>query len=208
MSTEKFPPRHNAGTRTAAPMRSIMASAMEKWKVEVEGLLNAEDHAGLLRVSRGAPARTLRYLTGRLCSEDPETKWRAVRALGALAADPALLTEEKLSEQLRRYFWSLNDESGAVPFGVPEAIGEILARRPSLQRAFLPLICSMTHEEEVSQTGAIERGVIWAIGRVGEAALQCDPDVRQIRSLAAEHPDPETRKVAAWTLRRLEGSGE
>jgi hypothetical protein len=181
---------------------------MEKWKVEVEALLDAEDHPALVGFSQGAPARTLRYLSARLYSEDADIKWRAVRALAALAADPTLLTEQKLAERLRRYFWSLNDESGAVPFGVPEAIGEILARRPSLREALLPLICSMTHEEGVSQSGAIESGVIWAIGRVGAPALRCDPDVVRIRSMAVAHPDPETRRVAAWALRRLEGAGE
>jgi hypothetical protein len=189
-------------------MNLIAASAMENWKAEVEALLQAEDYPALVRISRGAPARTLRHLSGRLCSEDADIKWRAVRALGALAADPALLTDEKLSEQLRRYLWSLNDESGAVPFGIPEAIGEILARRPSLQEAFLPLICSMTHEEEVTQAGAIERGIVWAIGRVGASALSCDPDVlMRIRDMAASHPDPDTRRVATWAVRRLEGGG-
>jgi HEAT repeat protein len=179
---------------------------MEKWKIELEALLDAEDHPALLRVSEGAPARTLRYLTGRLYSEDADVKWRAVRALGALAADS---TEEKLAEQLRRYFWSLSDESGAVPFGVPEAVGEILARRPSLQEAFLPLICSMAYEVDVVQTGAIERGVIWAIGRVGAPALRSNPDVLPpIKSMAEAHPDAETRRVAAWALRRLEGAGD
>jgi len=181
---------------------------MDQWKAAVEALLDAEDHPSLLRFSRTAPARTLRYLSGRLCSENTDTKWRAVRALGALAADPYLLTEEKLREQLRRYVWSLNDESGAVPFGIPEAIGEILARRPSLQETFLPLVCSMTYEEDVIQTGVIERGVIWAIGRVGGAALRWAPDVVRIRRAAEEHPDPETRRVAAWAVRRLEGAAE
>jgi len=83
-------------------MNFIMVSAVEKWKAEIEALLDAGDHPGLLRVSRGAPARTLRYLGGRLYSEDADVKWRAVRALGALAADPVLLPEEKLAEQLRR----------------------------------------------------------------------------------------------------------
>jgi hypothetical protein len=178
-----------------------------EWKAEIDVLLRAEDYPALLLASRGAPARALRHLSGRLCSEDAEIKWRAVRALGALAADPVLLTEAKLAEQLRRYLWSLNDESGAVPFGVPEAIGEILANRPSLQEAFSPLICSMIHEEEVSQTGAVERGVIWAIGRVGRAALRSNPDVLpRVRNTAAAHPDAETRRVAAWALDRLEGS--
>jgi hypothetical protein len=190
-------------------MNFLMVSATEKWRADVGDLLEAEDYPALLRLSRDAPARTLRYLNGRLSSEDADVKWRAVRALGVLAADPDLLSDEKLSEQLRRYLWSLNDESGAVPFGVPEAMGEILARRPSLQPAFLPLICSMIHEEEVTQTGPIERGVLWAIGRAGVAALRCNPDVLpRIRSMAAAHPNADTRRVAAWALRRLEGASE
>ena len=183
-----------------------MMLSMEPWNAAVEALLEAEDHSALVRFSQHAPSRTLRYLSARLYNEDPQIKWRAVRALGALAADPSLLTEQRLAEQLRRYFWFLNDESGAVPFGVPEAIGEILARRPSLQPAFLPLICSMTHQEDVNQTGAIERGVIWAIGRLGADALRGGADIVQIRDLAAAHPDPETRRVAAWTLSRLEAA--
>ena len=75
---------------------------MEKWKAYVEALLEADDYAALVRVSQGGPARTLRYPSGRLCSEDADIKWRAVRALGALAADPTLLSDDKLSEQLRR----------------------------------------------------------------------------------------------------------
>jgi hypothetical protein len=179
---------------------------METWKADIEALLRAEDHAGLVGIARNAAGRTLRYLSGSLLSEDEEVKWRAVRALGALAADPGLLSDRRLSEQLRRYLWSLNDESGAVPFGVPEAMGEVLARRPSLQKAFLPLVCAMIHQEEASQTGPIERGIVWAIGRVGEPAAQCDAEVLpRIRGMAAEHPDAATRRVAAWAADRLEG---
>jgi len=182
---------------------------VEKWKAELEALLGAEDYSGLIRVSQGALARTIRYLGGHLYSGDESLRWRSVRALGALAADATLVSEKKLTEQLRRYFWSLNDESGAVPFGVPEAIGEILARRPSLHDAFLPLLCSMLTEEEVSQTGPIERGVIWGIGRVGAAAAHCAPEVvSRIRDLAASHPDTATRQIAAWALRRITGAGE
>jgi hypothetical protein len=176
---------------------------MDRWKAELEAMLLAADHPALIRFARSAPARTLRYLSARLYSEDADVKWRAVRALGTLAADPALLADDKLAEQLRRYFWALNDESGAVPFGIPEAIGEILARRPSLQKLFLPLLCSMIQEEEVVQAGAIERGIIWAIGRVGVPAAHSAPALLRLRDA---HPDPETRRVAAWALRSLEGA--
>ena len=145
--------------------------------------------------------RPLRYHIGRLASADEGEKLRAARAIGRAAA---AMSREKAEELLRRFFWSLNDESGAVPFGIPEAVGEVLAARPELQGAFLPILCSLATVEEMSQTGPIERGVFWALGRVGTAAAECSPAaVRAARVAAESHADAETRRVAAWAAERL-----
>ncbi|MBM3746568.1 MAG: hypothetical protein FJW34_12300 [Acidobacteria bacterium] len=157
----------------------------------------------LLREAAAQPARVLRYLTGRLYA-DPAEKWRAVRALGELAAAAGLLSDERLGELLRRYFWALNDESGAVPWGIPEAIGELLAVRPSFQRDFLPLLCSLAHQDEVFQTGPILEGVCWALGRVGPPVAACDPEAVAALRDAAAHPDAGLREAAAAALARIE----
>ncbi len=153
----------------------------------------------------GGISRLLRRLSGQLYSAAPEEKWRAVEALGGLAARPELLSDERLSELLRRYFWSLNPESGAVPLGLPEAVGEVLAMRPGLQAEFLPLLCSLAHQEGLVQTGPILRGVIWALGRVGPPVAACDPEaVRALRAMADGHPEAETREAAGRALERIE----
>lgn len=168
--------------------------------------MDLDDYQELLRQAAIAPARVLRLISGRLYSADPEQKWRAVRALGALAAQPGLLSDQKLSELLRRYFWALNSESGAVPFGLPEAIGELLAARPALQADFLPLLCSLAHREETLQTGAILRGVLWALGRVGPPAAAADPALLEaLRTMAREHPVDETRRMAQVALAQIAG---
>jgi len=157
----------------------------------------------------GGISRLLRRLSGQLYSAAPEEKWRAVQALGALAARPDLLGDERASELLRRYFWSLNPESGAVPLGLPEAIGEMLAMRPGLQDEFLPLLCSLAHQEALAQTGPILRGVIWALGRVGPPVAECDPEaVRALRAMAGGHPEAETREAAARALGEIESRDE
>jgi hypothetical protein len=174
---------------------------LSDWKSQVELCLAREDHDELRSLATANAARVVRYLTGRLYSADPGEKWRAVRALGVLAADPGLLKDRKLAELLRRYFWALNDESGAVPYGIPEAIGEILAQRPVLQNDFLPVFCSLIQEEEVFQTGPVERSVIWGLGRIGVPVAFHSPEtVRIVKQAAENHPDPETRRVAAWAL--------
>lgn len=180
----------------------------EAWKEEIASALEAQEPSALLELARRQPQRVLRYLSGRLSSRDESEKWRAVRALGLVAAAPGVLNEQKVAELLRRFVWALNDESGAVPFGVAEAIAEILAARPEFQAAYLPILCSLLTEPEMAQTGVIERGAIWALGRVGPAVAAMAPEaVAALARLAAAHPDPETRNEASRSLRNITGGG-
>ena len=165
-----------------------------------------EDGAALVRLAREAFAPVLRYLVGRLYSDDEQAKWRSVRALGVVAADHEIVSDERARDLLRRFFWALNDESGAVPYGVPEAIGEMLAVRSELQTTFLPLLCAQLSEEDMAQTGPIERGVIWALGRVGPPVAETSAEaVAALRRAATEHPDPETREIAGGALGAVGG---
>jgi hypothetical protein len=173
---------------------------------ELAALLGPRGRELLLAEARRHPGRVLRLLTGRLYSAEEARKWRAVRALGALAADPETAARIRWPDQLRRWFWSLNDESGAVPHGMPEAIGEVLSRRPDLQPDFLPLLGGLLTHEERFQTGAIERGVVWALGRVGASAAAACPEAAAFLAAAArEHPDPRTRRMARWAAGRVGG---
>jgi len=190
--------------RRWAPNRMGVHAVAMSWKAELDQMLSREDFPGLLRAARRETAKVIRFLTSRLYSADEDQKWRAVRALGQVAGRREILGDRKAAELLQRFFWSLNDESGAVPYGVPEAIGEILAVRPELQPQFLPILCSMVTEEETSQTGAIERGVIWALGRIGTQVVECSPAaVAAVAAAASSHADHVTRRVAAWALPRI-----
>jgi hypothetical protein len=174
---------------------------------ELAEAVTREDGAALVRLAREAFAPVLRYLVGRLYSVDEQAKWRSVRALSVVAADPEIVGDERARDLLRRFFWALNDESGAVPYGIPEAIGEILAVRAELQATFLPLLCAQLTEEDMLQTGPIERGVIWALGRVGPPVAETSPKaVAALRRAATGHPDPETREIARGALGAVGGS--
>jgi hypothetical protein len=167
-------------------------------------LVAREDHAALVAAARRRAGRVLRYLTGRLYTEAPAEKARVVRALGAVFGDDRAVDGRRATDTLRRYLWSLNDESGAVPYGIPEAIGEILAVRPELQGEFLPILGSMLTHEDMTQTGSIEHGVIWALGRVGPGVASIAPEaVRALARLAVHHPDAEARSLARASLARI-----
>ncbi len=174
------------------------------WKADVEEAVSNKDWAKLLQLARQEPAQVMGYLTSRLCSDDAEMKWKAVRGLGIVAGDRGAMGDERVRELLRRFVWSLSDESGNVPFGVPEAFGEVLVARPEFQEEFLPLLCALAYDPECAQTGLIEQGVYWALGRVGQPAAACSPEVVEVVVRAAQqHPDSQTRNIAAWALTRL-----
>ena len=71
----------------------------------------------------------------------------------------------------RRFFWALNDESGAVPYGVPEAVGEILAVRPEMQPTFLSILCAHLTEEDMDRVlDTNVKGTLLAVHAKGKAA--------------------------------------
>jgi hypothetical protein len=163
--------------------------------------------AALLARARTKPGPVIRYLQGRLYSADSEEKWLAVSTLGALVREPGLLPDAKVEDLLQRFLWTLNDESGNVPFGVPEAIGEILSARRLFCSQVLPALCGMLTEEETFQTGLIERGIYWALGRIGPDVLRHCPGVAgTVADAARSHPDPDTRQAAATALEALRSS--
>ncbi len=176
----------------------------EQWKTNIDAAVSNEDGSGLVQLARREPAKTLRYLTSRLCSADASLKWKAVRALAAVAGDREGMSAARIRGLLQRFVWLLTDESGNVPFGVPEAFGEVLVARPEFQAEFLPLLCSLAYDPERTQTGAIEQGVFWALGRVGQPAAACSPEaVEAVIRAARQHPEPETRSAATWARSRF-----
>ncbi|MEW6758302.1 MAG: DVU0298 family protein [Acidobacteriota bacterium] len=155
----------------------------------IEDGLAARDFGGLL--SEGLPSgRLLRQLVQFLQRPDALLRWRAVEALGRVAAvlppsDPSL------AETLRGLFWMMNDESGNLCRMAPEAIGEILSARPDLRPAFSPLLPQFLHEEP------FEPGCLWALCRLissgGAEPEGVDPEDL---ALSLSHEDPRRRGLA------------
>ncbi len=172
-------------------------------KSDIAAYWAAADPSALLACARDRPSNVLRYVAGRLYSSDEQEKWRAVETLGELSQGSDLVPRRQIVELLSRFVWALNDESGAVPFGIPEAMGEILHRCPDLQSEYLHILGSNLTEASMNQTGAIERGVIWALGRVGPASATCPNVTETLHRFAESHPDPETRAIARHALSQM-----
>jgi hypothetical protein len=167
-------------------------------KEELNGMIEAGDERSLR--DPALEGSLLRRATALLASDRPKRKWQAVKAIGVIAAG---LDTAKLEDHVRRFLWALNDESGAVPHGVPEALGEIAAVRPELKERIVPILVSCVVAEDTFQTGPILAGAIWALGRTG---IENDGEKERLLpglSAALGNADPEVRETAVATAERL-----
>jgi hypothetical protein len=80
----------------------------------------------LAEVRRPPPRQAVSPLIAGLFNTDSNVRWHAVSALGVVMALLAKEDMEAARNIMRRLMWSLNDESGSIGWGVPEAMAEIM----------------------------------------------------------------------------------
>jgi len=164
-------------------------SAREKIILLLENL-EYDALADLVSRRRGA----MRHLNRLLYDPGSLLCWRAAEGIGAVADRLAGEDPEAVRVILRNLLWTVNEESGGIGWGAPQAMAEIICRRPGMFREFAPILLSLAGEV------MLRRGVIWAAGRMAQA----DPDlVREaVPELTAFLGDPDP-VVRGYTLRLL-----
>jgi hypothetical protein len=168
-------------------------------KTKVKGLLKRRDHAALLGWADSVrnPQRILISLT---FETDELVRWRAIDAVGRIAAVQAGQDMEKVRDTIRRLLWLMNDESGGLGWHAPEMIAEILVNVPTLIPEFAGLLLSYLREEP------FERGTHFAVYRV--AQVDPGPFTEHVPDLTASlsDPDPAIRAYSALALKAIPGS--
>ncbi len=116
------------------------------------------------------PARqAINPLIGLYCSGDERLRWRAISATGLLVSRLAASDMESGRVIVRRLMWSLNDESGGIGWGAPEAMGEIMARHLGLAREYACILISYLDKNgNYLELPALQEGVLWGLARLAE----------------------------------------
>lgn len=171
-------------------------------KADVQSILNQADFekatAGLMEI----PARKIvNPLISLLCSTDDLLRWRAAAALGKVVGKLAQSDMESARVIMRRFLWQMNEESGGIGWGVPEAMAEIMAGHKGLATEYSSILISYVREgHNFLEYDPLRRGAVWGVGRVA----QTTPDLVQwaIPALSAslESDDPAIRGLAAWAI--------
>ncbi len=137
-------------------------------------------------------------------------RWHTITVFGEVLARLADKDMEAARIIMRRYIWSLNDESGGIGWGAPEAMAEAMFHHDRLCDEYVHMLISymipdgpLEHQDgNFLELPELQRGLLWGIGRLAEkrAPLLLEKEVVPNLFLYLESEDPTVRGLAARAL--------
>jgi hypothetical protein len=180
------------------------ALASDNWRGRLDEL------AAMVGLGGTTRQHLITALLAALSSGQIIVRWRAVSFLGRAVAGIAEREPEAAREVMRRLVWGLNEESGAVAWGAPEALGEIMAHSPALADEFANLLIAYVSDCDMALDFApLRAGAVWGLGRL----CQTQPDLMRQRGAEdtllalSKEKDSQVRGLAVWALGWLGGEG-
>ncbi len=168
-------------------------------KKQIRQLLRHRD-LDMLADLAGRKRRTLGLLVSLTFDADPLIGWRAVEAMGAAADRIADDDPDYVRQHLRRLHWLLSEESGGICWRAPEALAEIVRRRPLMFDDYVSIVVTLIGEMAEEDLTHFRPGILWAIGRLGPTAeKELDHAAPEINA-SLDHADPQVRGMAVWCL--------
>lgn len=185
---------------------NVPVSQLGALRRKMADLLRADDFAaGFAEMTRFPPRRIISPLLSFLCSTEEKLKWRAVTAVGIVVAAMADQDLEAARTLMRRLMWSLNDESGGIGWGAPEAMGEIMARHRQLAEEYHRILLSYVHPDgNRLEHDVLECGALWGLGRLARERPQLIEGSIGLFVPYLQSQDPMQRGLAAWILGLLD----
>lgn len=146
-------------------------AGMRTIKRRIHELLTLPDEGSALEAILSMDGRSVvGPLISFLQSTDPVLQPRAVRAMGKVVSAMADTHMESARIVMRRLMWSLNDESGGIGWGSPEAMGEIMAMNEALAGEYVHILLSYVDQQgNYLEYEPLRRGAVQGIRRLAQA---------------------------------------
>lgn len=175
-------------------------------KQKVFDLLKSEDLDLVInQLCQLPPRHVINPLFSFLYNSNEKIKWRAVTSMGAIVSKLADEDMESARVIIRRLMWNLNDESGGIGWGSPEAMGEILACHETLAKEYSQILISYAREDgNFQEHQLMQRGVLWGIGRLAQSNPERLIDAAPYLIPYLDSSDATVRGLAAWIMGLLE----
>ena len=174
-------------------------------KRRIREILRGGNFEAAMTALASFPARrAVNPLISFFCSGDARLRWWAVSGMGRVVSQLAEADMESSRVVMRRLMWTLNDESGGIGWGAPEAIGEITASHAGLAREFACILVSYIRTDcNFLEHPVLQRGVLWGLGRLAHARPETVMDADPFVTPFLQSPDAFHRGHAIWLQRAL-----
>lgn len=179
---------------------------MRRAKAELKKMLTAGDwQANLAKIAAGGLGNVGALFSFLLYG--PELMHRSARALGMTIAAIYENDADAARNIIRRFMWQMNEDSGNIGWGIPDAFGETLAASAPLAKSYSSILISyimnLGFADNYCDYAPLRRECYWAIGRVAQARQELMEKARPwlVKGLAEE--DGICRGMAAWALGEL-----
>ncbi|MBT3312030.1 MAG: HEAT repeat domain-containing protein [Desulfobacterales bacterium] len=182
-------------------MKIYKKSGRELKKQIHDLLLNDDFDKGIEIICRLPEKQAVNPLFSFFYSSNELLKWRAVTAMGAVVSGLADKNMEGARVIMRRLMWNLNDESGGIGWGSPEAMGEIMSRNKKLGSEYHKILISyMNPHGNYLEHGMLQRGLLWGVGRFASERPNFLKDSISLLEPFMNSDDPYLRGLSSWTL--------
>jgi hypothetical protein len=163
---------------------------------EIIEYLKKNDFEELMEAARGDRG-IFRTLVSLSYDTQDIVSWRAIEAIGLIAAERAKTDAAAVRVLVQRILWMMREESGNNPRSAPDMLGEIVRNSPDEFCDIAPIIVSF-HDEEI-----LRRGVLRAVARIGEIRPILVECAAPLLGQYLSHPDAVTRYYAILGAGRL-----
>ncbi len=149
----------------------MMASKRQRLKRQVVEALQRGQLAEDRELNEFPPQELLNPLFNCLCHREQLVRWRAVDGFGLVVPKIADRNPEQARVVMRRFLWMLNDESGGIGWGVPEAMAAVMAGNDLLAEEYLHMLISYTLDDGAEllahgnflEHAQLQEGVLWGL---------------------------------------------
>lgn len=173
---------------------------LRRLKKRMDFLLRQDDfERSMEEIFALSPKSVINVLFSFFFNSEERTKWRSIQAMGKIVATLATSDMEYTRIIMRRLIWNLNDESGGIGWGSPEAMGEIMANHNGLADEFHKMLISyIMPEGNFIEHELLQRGVLWGIGRLAHEKPALIEPSADLLVPYMKSTDPYIRGFAAW----------
>lgn len=134
---------------------------------------------------------------------DLRTAWRAIEAMGMAAERLSRQNPAYVKDHLRKLYWLITEESGAVFWRAPECMAECCVRLPDLLKEFVPIAFHLLETFEEEDLEHFRPGALYAVARLADTVGDDLEPMIPLVVAALKDPSPQSRGTAVWCLGQI-----